>query len=126
MCSRDVNTHPARSDNGGLFFYGLQAYDFVPGGKLGIGVFMTILNIINMLGFVFAFFLEVTDSVSMTGLHIFMGIIGFSSVLPVSLPFLVYSMAVGGVKHCAVIVATFEFVAHVRAPAALTPKYLRL
>jgi sugar phosphate permease len=87
-------------------------YDVVPGGKLGIGVFMTMLNLLNLCGFGFALYLELTETVTMTNLHIFMGVIGFAGVLPVSLPFQVYAMAVGGVKHCAVIVATFEFVAH--------------
>ena len=49
---------------------------------------------------------------TMSMLHVWMGIIGFASVLPVSLPFQVYSMAIGGVKHCAMIVGIFEFVSH--------------
>lgn len=48
----------------------------------------------------------------MEGLHVFMAIIGFASVLPVSLPFQVYSMAMGGVTHAGMLVATFEFVVH--------------
>jgi len=87
-------------------------YDLVPGGKAGIGVFMACLNLLNLGGFAIALVLELTDSVSLGGLHLFMAVIGFASVLPVSLPFQVYSMAMGGVKHCAVIVATFEFVTH--------------
>jgi len=93
-------------------FAGGFLYDLVPGGKAGIGIFMTVLNLLNLLGFVLALILEVTDSTSMGMMHVFMGTIGFASVLPVSLPFQVYAMAVGGVKHCAVIVAMFELFAH--------------
>jgi len=93
-------------------FFGGFVYDVVPGGKFGIGCFMTALNVLSLLGFLFALSLEMSDSVSLGKLHIFMGIIGFAGVLPTSLPFQVFSMGVGGVKHCAVVVAIFEFVAH--------------
>lgn len=87
-------------------------YDIVPGGKIGIGCLMSGLNVLNLCGFLFAFISEITDSVTMGSLYIFMAIIGFASVLPVSLVFAIYSMAIGGVRHCGTFVAAFEFVAH--------------
>jgi sugar phosphate permease len=68
-------------------------YDLVPGGKAGIGVFMACLNLLNLGGFAIALVLELTDSVSLGGLHLFMAVIGFASVLPVSLPFQVCAAA---------------------------------
>ena len=49
--------------------------------------------------------------VTMTGLKVFMAIVGFAGVLPVSLPFQIYAMAIGGVTHCGMLVAAFEGVA---------------
>ena len=86
-------------------------YDIVPGGKVGIGLLMLSLNLLNLGGFIFALVLEHTDSVSMVALQVFMATVGFASVLPVSLPFQIYSMAIGGVAHCGMLVATFEFFA---------------
>jgi len=97
---------------------GGYVYDVVPGGKKGIGTLMTSLNLLNLCGFIFAFLCEVTGNVSMLSLYIFMGTIGFASVLPVSLVFQVYAMAIGGVKHCGSFIAAIEFVAHF-AEAAL-------
>ena len=88
------------------------AYDIVPGGKLGIAAFMSSLNVLNLAGFVFAFISEVSGNVTMGSLYAFMITIGFASVLPVSLVFAIYSMAIGGVKHVGMFVAAFEFVAH--------------
>ena len=50
-------------------------------------------------------------SAALHDLELFMGVVGFASVLPVSLPFQVFAMAIGGVEHCGLIVATFERVA---------------
>jgi sugar phosphate permease len=93
-------------------------YDMVPGGKKGIGALMTAFNLLNFAGWAFVLYLQLTDAVSMASLYIFMSTIGFASVLPVSLVFQVYAMAIGGVKHCGMFTAAFEFVAHF-AEAAL-------
>lgn len=45
------------------------------------------LNLVSVAGFAFAYFLEVSDNVSIGKLHFFMAMIGFAGVLPVSLPF---------------------------------------
>jgi len=86
-------------------------YDIVPGGKMGVGLMMTTLNILNIAGLMFALTIECLDQVSLMSLQIFMAIVGFASVLPVSLPFQIYSMAIGGTRHCGMLVATFECVA---------------
>jgi hypothetical protein len=88
-------------------------YDFVPGGKMGIGLLMTGLNIMNLGGFVFILCLARAGQISMLGLRVFVAIVGFASVIPVSLPFQVYAMAIGGVEHCGMIVAGFELCAQV-------------
>lgn len=49
-------TYAIASACSGLF--GGIAYDIVPGGKVGIGVLMTCLNILNCIGFAYAFLLE--------------------------------------------------------------------
>lgn len=92
--------------------FGGVVYDVVPGGKAGIGLFMTGLNLLNLGGFAFGWLAEVGGSASMTKLHVFMATIGFASVLPVSLPFQVYSMGMGGARHCGVLVGVFEFIVH--------------
>lgn len=93
-------------------------WQVVPGGKKGIGTLMTAFNLLNLAGWIFVLVLQLTGNVSMVSLYIFMTTIGFASVLPVSLVFQVYSMAIGGVKHCGMFSASFEFVAHF-AEAAL-------
>lgn len=90
----------------GLF--GGFLYDIVPGGKFGIGVLMTSLNLLNLAGFIYGLFLERRGGVTLELLQVFMAIVGFAGVLPVSLPFQIYAMAIGGVAHCGMIVATFE------------------
>lgn len=83
-------------------------YDIIPGGKVGIGVLMTVMNLLNLGGFIYALIIEMNDMVTMPLLQVFMAIVGFASVLPVSLPFQIYAMAMGGVEHCGMIVAAFE------------------
>lgn len=83
-------------------------YDAVPEGKVGIGVLMTSLNLLNLSGFIYALVLEQMDFVTMPLLQVYMFIVGFASVLPVSLPFQIYAMGMGGVEHCGMIVAAFE------------------
>lgn len=39
-------------------------YDIVPGGKVGIGIFMTALNVLNLCGFLLAWCLELKDAVT--------------------------------------------------------------
>lgn len=99
-------TYAVASACSGLF--GGIAYDVVPGGKVGIGLLMTALNLLNLSGFVYAFIIESRGLVDMYNLQVFMSIVGFAGVLPVSLPFQIYAMAIGGVPHCGMLVATFE------------------
>jgi len=98
-------TYAVASVCSGLF--GGVAYDILP-GKVGIGVLMTSLNVLNLCGFIYALIIEHMGIVTMPLLQVFMAIVGFSSVLPVSLPFQIYAMAMGGVEHCGMIVAAFE------------------
>mmetsp|Transcript_1383 Transcript_1383/g.3912 ORF Transcript_1383/g.3912 Transcript_1383/m.3912 type:complete len:605 (-) Transcript_1383:192-2006(-) len=88
--------------------FGGVLYDVIPGGKIGVGVLMTALNLLNLGGFVYALVLELNGVVTMQLLQVFMAIVGFASVLPVSLPFQIYAMAMGGVDHCGMLVAAFE------------------
>jgi len=113
----------ARCDQNGdmlLFAYALSSVvSGVLGGKLydliltkrDIGWMITILNLMNLGGFVYILVLEATDSVTWTGLYIFMIVIGFSSILPASLPFQVYAISRGGVKHTGLLVSIFELAA---------------
>ena len=86
---------------------GGKVYDLLP-SKVHIGMLMTGFNIINTLGFALILFLEATHSVTWLGLYIFMVLIGFASVLPVSLPFQVYAISSGGVRHTGLIISVFE------------------
>jgi len=86
---------------------GGKIYDMIP-SKMGIGAVMTAFNVINVCSFVFILSLEATGNVTWMGLYTFMIVTGFSSVLPVSLPFQVYAISIGGVKHTGLIVSIFE------------------
>eukprot|EP00966_Prymnesium_polylepis_P209026 4842441-Prymnesium_polylepis.1 len=55
--------------------------------KRGIGLLMAALNGVNVLGFILIMVLQATGNVTWGGLYAFVIVIGFASVLPVSLPF---------------------------------------
>jgi len=92
-------------------------YDLLPGGKMGVGVFMTSLNLLNVAAFAWMTWTEAYGEVTLVGLKVFAGIVGFANVLPISLPFQIYAMALGGVEHCGMLVAGFELCAHVTEAA---------
>ena len=72
---------------------------------------MTGFNLLSIAAFTFLLIMELSGKVTMTVLSVFMGFAGFAAVLPVALPFQIYSMAIGGVRHVGLLIAAFELCA---------------
>ena len=92
-----------------MLLCGGAAYDFLP-SKAAVAIFFSLLLGGTAISMVALFVLFWTESLSLPALATIVFVYGLCHPLPLYLPFAVFSMGFGGVRHCATIVCVFELI----------------
>ena len=92
-----------------MLLCGGAAYDFLP-SKAAVAIFFSLLLGGTAVSMVALFVLFWTESLSLPALATIVFVYGLCHPLPLYLPFAVFSMGFGGVRHCATIVCIFELI----------------